>query len=85
MKDKIKSHFNGNYKSFFEKYLSDIKGLKGDEYQALCCFHDDKKPSFNFSIKNGRYFCHGCNTKGDIFTFFAKRNGLSIKSDFQKA
>lgn len=84
MKDKIKSHFKENYLPFFEKYLSGIKRLTGDEYRSICCFHDEKNPSFDFSIKNGRFFCHGCHEKGDIFSFFAKRNGLSVKSDFQK-
>lgn len=84
MKRKIIDHFNGNYLPFFEKYLSDIKKLTGDEYRTICCFHDEKNPSFDFSIKNGRFFCHGCQAKGDIFSFFAQRNGLSIKSDFQK-
>ncbi|MBW2607173.1 MAG: AAA family ATPase, partial [Deltaproteobacteria bacterium] len=84
MKDKIKSHFEGNYLLFFEKYVSNISKLKETEYRALCCFHDEKNPSFDFNIKNGRFFCHGCHEKGDIFSFFAKHKGLSINSDFQK-
>jgi AAA domain-containing protein/CHC2-type zinc finger protein/Toprim domain-containing protein len=84
MKQKIYNHFNRNYLPFFEKYVSNISKLKETEYRALCCFHDENNPSFNFNIRNGRYFCHGCQAKGDIFSFFAKHNGLNIKSDFQK-
>jgi len=84
MKRKIINHFNGNYLPFFEKYLSGIKELKGDEYRTICCFHYDKNPSFDFSIKNGRYFCRGCQAKGDIFSFYAKHHSLSVKSDFHK-
>jgi hypothetical protein len=84
MKQKIINNFSGNYKMFFDKYLPKTKQIGGNEYQAICPFHDDNNPSFNFNSKKGRYFCHGCNKKGDIFHFYGKINELNTRRDFGK-
>jgi len=84
MKEAIQNHFQGNYHTFYSKYLSNVKRIGGDEYQALCPFHEDTKPSFNFSNKTGQYYCHGCSKKGDSLHFYAKINGLDTKHDFGK-
>lgn len=84
MKDKIKNHFAGNYKPFFEKYLQKIKQIGGDEHKALCPFHDDTDPSFNFNDQTGQYYCHGCGKKGDFLHFFGKINSLDTRRDFGK-
>jgi len=84
MRDNILNYFQGNFKSFYAKYFQNIKVLSGDECQVLCPFHDDHKPSFNFNIQNGQYFCHGCRKKGDIFHFYGKINSLDTKRDFEK-
>jgi uncharacterized protein YerC len=86
MKKAIITRFEGNYKTFFDKYLPEIKKLGGDEYQAACPFpnHEDANPSFNFSNQTGRYYCHGCGKKGDIFHFHGKINGLDTRRDFGK-
>lgn len=84
MKDKIKDYFHGNYQSFYGKYLQQAKRIGGDEYQALCPFHGDGKPSFSFNNKNGQYFCHGCNKKGDIIHFYAKLHNMDTQRDFVK-
>ncbi|UCH00677.1 MAG: AAA family ATPase [Deltaproteobacteria bacterium] len=84
MKEKIQNHFKGNYKAFYERFLQDIKDGKNSEFKALCPFHDDHNPSFNFNNQDGKYFCHSCQAGGDIFHFYAKLNGLDLKSDFYK-
>lgn len=82
----IKSFFaSSRYNIFYEKYLEKVKKIgNGMEYSAICPFHDDTKPSFNFNNENGLYHCHGCNESGDIITFFAKRHNLDAKKDFPK-
>ena len=82
MRDKILNHFQGNYKAFYGRYLQSIKVIGGDECQTLCPFHDDHKPSFTFNNQTGRYFCHGCKKKGDIFHFYGKTNGKGTKRGF---
>jgi hypothetical protein len=77
MKQQILDRFNGNYSTFYGKYLQRIKKNSGDEHIALCPFHDDTKPSFSFNSKTGQYYCHGCKTKGDIFTFYGKKHRIN--------
>ena len=84
MRDKILNYFQGNFKDFYGKYLPNIKVIGGDEYQAICPFHDDHKPSFSFNNQTGQYFCHGCKKKGDTFHFYSKINGKRTKQDFRK-
>jgi hypothetical protein len=84
MKNKIQDYFQGSYRTFYEKYLPSVRRIGGDEYKALCPFHEDGNPSFNFNSQNGKYFCHGCQKKGNIFHFYGKRHGLSTNRDFPK-
>jgi len=83
-KENILNYFSGNFKPFFEKFLQNIKPIGGDEYQALCPFHEDANPSLSVNVKTGRYFCHGCGMKGDVFHFYAKINSLNTRRDFGK-
>lgn len=81
----ILNRFQGDFQSFYGKYLPNAKQIGGDQYQALCIFHeDDKTPSFSFNNKDGRFYCHGCGKKGDLFHFYGKINDLSTKRDFGK-
>ncbi len=80
----ILNHFTDNFQSFYSKYLPNIKPIGGGEFQAVCPFHDDKDPSFNFNGQTGRYFCHGCGKKGDLFHFYAKVSNLDHRRDYPK-
>jgi len=80
----ILSYFAGNFQNFYQKYLPSLKPLSGQEFQALCPFHDDSTPSFNFNGLTGQYYCHGCGKKGDILHFYSKINSLDTKGDFGK-
>lgn len=84
MKQKIENYFRGNYLSFYEKYLPSVKKIGGDEFSAICPFHEDSNPSLSFNDQKGTYFCHGCGKKGHVFHFYAKLNGLDTKRDFPK-
>jgi len=83
-KEAIRSRFQGKYDQFYSKYLPQLKKIGGQEYQALCPFHEDTKPSFNINTDNGQYYCHGCGKKGNVIHFYAKVNGLDNKRDFPK-
>ena len=83
-KQEILYQFRGNYQSFYGKYFTEFKKIGGDEYKALCPFHEEKEPSFNFNNQSGRYYCHGCGKKGDAVHFYGKLNGLDTRRDFPK-
>lgn len=86
MKEQIANYFQGNFKTFYERYLPDVKKSGGNEYKAHCPFpnHEDRNASFNFNNQTGQYYCHGCSKKGDSIHFYAKVNSLDTKRDFGK-
>lgn len=83
-KEDLKNFFQGKYDIFYSKYLPTVKKIGRTEYKAICPFHDDKEPSFNFNSDTGEYFCHGCGKKGHIVHFYAKLNSLDTKHDYPK-
>jgi hypothetical protein len=84
LKSTIQDHFRGNFYDFYSKYLPHSKRAGGQEFQALCPFHEEKNPSFNFNNETGMYFCHGCGKKGNAFHFYAKTHSLDDEKDFPK-
>ncbi len=60
--------------------ISDYLPLKrsGDNYRALCPFHNEKKPSFNVNRSKQIFYCFGCKKGGDIFSFLMLHEGLSF-------
>lgn len=49
----------------------------GDEWSAVCPFHDDGTPSFRMNATTGQFYCHGCGAKGDLIGFYQKLDGLA--------
>ena len=54
-----------------------------DNWLGLCPFHNEKTPSFSISEQKGMYYCHGCQAKGDVFTFLAQRHSMSFSEAVQ--
>ncbi|SHH31250.1 DNA primase [Thermosyntropha lipolytica DSM 11003] len=52
---------------------------KGNRYWGKCPFHQEKTPSFCVTPDKNMYYCFGCHTGGDIFSFIMKRDGVSFK------
>ncbi len=50
----------------------------GRSYVGLCPFHEEKTPSFNVDPDKQFFYCFGCGTGGNVFTFLMKKNGLSF-------
>jgi hypothetical protein len=49
----------------------------GSLYRGTCPFHDEKDPSFTVYPESESFYCFGCNTGGDAFTFISKMEGIS--------
>jgi DNA primase len=50
----------------------------GRIFRGLCCFHQEKTPSFTVDPDRGLYHCFGCGVGGDVFTFVREVDGLSF-------
>ncbi len=50
----------------------------GRNYVGLCPFHSEKTPSFTVSPDKQIFYCFGCGTGGDIFTYLMKRRGVAF-------
>lgn len=50
---------------------------KGNNYVALCPFHEEKTPSFSISPERNIAYCFGCNTGGAPIAFLSKIKNIS--------
>ncbi len=50
----------------------------GQNYRGLCPFHNEKTPSFTVNTTRQMFYCFGCGTGGDVFSFLMSRERLSF-------
>ncbi|MDH7576963.1 MAG: DNA primase [Bacillota bacterium] len=50
----------------------------GQNYVGLCPFHAEKTPSFTVSPAKQIFYCFGCGTGGNLFTFLMKKDHLTF-------
>lgn len=67
-------------KSDIVAVISEYLPLKrrGSNYLGLCPFHQEKTPSFTVTPDKQMFYCFGCQTGGNVFTFLMKREGLTF-------
>lgn len=51
---------------------------QGKDYVGLCPFHSEKTPSFTVSVEKQIFYCFGCTSGGNVFSFLMKHEGLSF-------
>ncbi|RJE47137.1 MULTISPECIES: DNA primase [unclassified Dehalobacter] len=56
----------------------------GKNYQGLCPFHSEKTPSFNVNPDRQMFYCFGCHTGGNVFSFLMKKEGLAFIEALKK-
>ncbi|MGL4952132.1 MAG: DNA primase [Mycoplasma sp.] len=66
---------NISIKDIIGNYLSLSK--KGNNYWAICPFHDDKNASLSVNEQKKVYKCFSCNNGGDVFTFVKNYEKIS--------
>lgn len=60
--------------------ISDYVDLRkaGANFKALCPFHSEKTPSFTVSPGKQMFYCFGCQTGGNVFSFVMKHDKVSF-------
>ena len=51
---------------------------QGRRFLGLCPFHSEKSPSFSVVPDEGFYYCFGCKSTGDVFTFVRETEGVGF-------
>lgn len=51
---------------------------RGNNYIGLCPFHSEKTPSFTVSPDKQIFYCFGCTTGGNVFSFLMKHEGMTF-------
>jgi len=68
-----------DYTAFFRSHVKQFKPGSNGEAMGLCPFHDDHNPSLSISLSSpGKWYCHGCGAKGDIFKFYMLLNKVEF-------
>lgn len=61
-----------------QEYYEGILRRVGSRFTGLCCFHEEKTPSF-FIFPDNRWHCFGaCSTGGDVINFIMKLKKLTF-------
>jgi DNA primase len=60
--------------------ISEVVLLKqvGRNFTGLCPFHSEKTPSFSVNREKQIFYCFGCGTGGNVFSFLMKQEDLSF-------
>jgi DNA primase len=66
--------------------ISEVVLLKqtGRTHTGLCPFHSEKTPSFSVNREKQIFYCFGCGTGGNVFSFLMKQEGLSFIAALKK-
>lgn len=57
---------------------------KGKNFLGLCPFHAEKTPSFTVTPEKQMFYCFGCNTGGNAFSFLMKKENLTFVESVQR-
>ena len=52
---------------------------RGNRYEAICPWHDDKRPSLQINQQRQSWKCWVCDIGGDIFSFVMRREGIEFR------
>lgn len=50
----------------------------GKNFLGLCPFHSEKTPSFNVNPERQMFYCFGCQTGGNVFSFLMKKENINF-------
>ena len=65
---------NTDYYTLFSSTLNGFKELSGNQFIAICPFHDDTNASLSGEYGNGLWNCFACGEKGNAYQFALNTN-----------
>jgi len=74
-----------DFENFYNEQLPRPIKRTGKDWETVHCpFHEDKDPSLGINMVHGGFKCHGCDAKGDVFSFFMKLKGIGFKQALEE-
>ena len=67
------------FEQLLAHYELKLKPAKGSELLGLCPFHQDTKPSFRVNTEKNVFHCFGCDAKGNVLDFVARKESVTIR------
>ena len=67
------------FEQLLAHYGLELKPAKGSELLGLCPFHEDTKPSFRVNTEKRVFHCFGCDAKGNVLDFVARKEAVTIR------
>lgn len=67
---------------YIEQHVKLVR--RGNRFQGLCPFHDEKSPSFYVFQDQKNYHCFGCGAHGNIIDFVVNKENLSFADAVKK-
>lgn len=67
------------FEQLLAHYELKLKPAKGAELLGLCPFHRDTKPSFRVNTEKQVFHCFGCDAKGNVLDFVARKESVTIR------
>jgi DNA primase len=67
------------FEQLLAHYKLELKPAKGSELVCLCPFHEDTKPSLRVNTEKRVFHCFGCDTKGNVLDFVARKEAVTIR------
>ena len=58
--------------------------VRGDKATGCCPLHDDRNPSFGFSVSKNLWYCFACAEGGDQIRLYARYQGISDKEAIRR-
>jgi DNA primase len=68
-----------SFEQLLAHYGLELRPTKGFELLGLCPFHEDTKPSFRVNTEKGVFHCFGCDAKGNLLDFVARKESVTIR------
>ena len=67
------------YQEMFIKYFPDVADPSQEEWNVVCPFHEDDRPSMRVNVIKGIYICfaNSCGCKGTAADFYRKMEGVT--------
>jgi DNA primase len=67
-----------------QRYVPSLK-KRGRNFVGLCPFHKEKTPSFSVSPEKQIFYCFGCHSGGNVFTFLSKIENIPFHESVKRA